>query len=411
MNRSFDDKLALFAKLAVQQGVGLAKGQELIVTAELVAAPLVRLIAVEAYRAGAKNVEVLWSDPDLTLARFNEGSDEAIGYAQGWLIDGIARAHRENAARLAIASSDPGLLANVSPEKVATQSKVQGAARKPISELVAGFAMNWCVIGAASPAWAARVFPGLPEAQAVAKLWEAIFLTSRVNEADPVAAWIKHSESLETRVVKLNAARFDALHFKGPGTDLTIGLVDDHKWAGGRGKAKNGVVCSPNIPTEEVFCMPHRMRVDGVVSSTMPLSLRGQIVDGIQVTFKDGKAVKAIAKQGEATLQKLLTTDEHAGRLGEVALVPHSSKVRQSGVLFLNTLYDENAASHIAFGASYGENLSGYAEMSESERVERGANDSIVHVDWMIGSDKIDVDGVAKDGTRSPLMRGGEWVA
>ena len=410
MNRSFDEKLALFAKLAVHEGLGLARGQELIVAAELIAAPLVRLIAAEAYRAGAKNVEVLWSDPELTLARFREGSDEAIAYAPNWLIDGVARAHRENAARLAISSTDPGLLARVAPDRVATQSKVQGAARKPVSDLVAGSAINWCVIGAASPAWAARVFPDLPTDRAVAKLWDAIFLTSRVDEPDPVAAWVAHSESLEARVTTLDAARFDALHFTGPGTDLSVGLVEGHRWAGGRGRAKNGILCSPNIPTEEVFCMPHRLRVDGVVSSTMPLSVRGQMVDGIRVTFKEGQAVEATARQGEATFRKLLATDEHAGRLGEVALVPHSSKVRQAGVLFLNTLYDENAASHIAFGASYGENLSGYAEMSEAQRVARGANDSIVHVDWMIGSDRIDVDGVAKDGARTPLMRAGEWA-
>ncbi|MBI5705605.1 MAG: aminopeptidase [Armatimonadetes bacterium] len=408
--RTFEENLALYAKLTVSEGLALDRGQELLVFAEPVATPLVHLIAAEAYRAGAKNVEVLWADSELSLIRYREGSDEAIGYAPSWLIDAIATAHRQNAARLGILSQDPALLASVPPEKVATQGKAQGAARRVISEIVTGDEINWSLIGAASPAWAARVFPGLAPDQAVAKLWDAIFLTSRVLEEDPIGAWRSHSEQLETRVAMLNDLRLDALHFTGPGTDLRIGLVEGHEWAGGRGRARNGVLCSANIPTEEVFCMPHRERVDGVVSSTMPLSLRGQMVDGIQVEFSGGAAVKMTAAKGQETFAKLLETDESANRLGEVALVPSSCKVAQAGVLFLNTLYDENAASHIAFGASYANNLKGHAGMSPEERLRRGANDSIVHVDWMIGSNQVDVDGILKDGSTVPLMRAGEWV-
>lgn len=410
MQRSFEENLGLYAKLAVREGVALAPGQELLVFAEIGSAPLVRKIAEEAYRAGAKNVEVLWSDPEVVLARFREGNDEAIAYAPTWLIDGIARAHRENAARMGVISSDPGLLASVPPDKVAINSKAQGAARKEISELVAGSVINWSLIGAASPEWAVRVFPSLSVDEAVAKLWDAIFLTSRIHEEDPIRAWVTHSEGLEQRVKALNKLRLEAIHFKGPGTDLRVGLVEGHLWAGGRSTARNGVQCSANIPTEEVFCMPHRERVDGVVSSTKPLSLRGQIVDEIRVEFKDGAAIKASAGKGEETLQRLLATDENAPRLGEVALVPNSSLVSRAGILFLNSLYDENAASHIAFGASYGENLERYEEMSEEQRLARGANDSIVHVDWMIGSDAIDVDGIHQDGSTISLMRAGEWV-
>lgn len=410
MPRTFEENLALYAKLAVTEGVALAAGQELLVFADLGSAPLARLIAREAYQQGAKNVEVLYSDPELTLTRYQEGSDEAIEYAPQWLIDGVATAHRENAARLGIISADPALLASVSPDRVAAQSRAQGKARRAISEIVSGFEINWSLIGAASPAWASRVFPGLSADEAEAKLWDAIFLTSRIHEEDPVGAWRTHSEGLEARVAMLDAMQLDTLHFRGSGTDLRVGLADGHVWAGGRGRARNGILCSPNIPTEEVFCMPHRDRVNGVVSSTMPLSLRGQIIDGIQVEFVDGAAVNVKAKQGEEAFAKLLATDESANRLGEVALVPHSSKVGQSGVLFLNTLYDENAASHIAFGASYGENLSGYETMSPEERLAKGANDSIVHVDWMIGSGEVDVDGILKDGSTVPLMRAGEWV-
>lgn len=410
MSRSFEENLQRYAELAVAEGVALAPGQELLIFAEIGSAPLARLVATEAYRRGAKNVEVFYSDPELTLAKYAHGSDEAITYAPQWLIDGIAAAHRSNAARLGILSTDPALLAGVSPDKVAAQSKAQGQARRIISEIIAGFEINWSMIGAASPAWASRVFPNLPTDEAVAKLWEAIFLTSRVLEDDPIAAWRTHSEGLEARVKLLDEMRLDAVHFRGPGTDLRVGLADGHVWAGGRGRARNGIHCSPNVPTEEVFCMPHRDRVNGVVSSTMPLSLRGQMIDGIQVEFVNGAAVKVTAKQGEDAFAKLVATDEGACRLGEVALVPHSSKVGQSGVLFLNTLYDENAASHIAFGACYGENLAGYDDMSEEERLKHGANDSIVHVDWMIGSGEIDVDGVLPDGTLVPLMRAGEWA-
>jgi aminopeptidase len=408
--RSFEENLRLYAELTIREGLGLAAGQEVLVFAEIDQAPFVRLVVDEAYSAGAKNVEVVWRDPEVTRIRFLSGTDEAIGYAPSWLYDGIATAHREGAARLGIISNDPQLLADISPERIAASSLAQGKATKPISELVSDMAINWCLVGASSPGWAQRVFPGLPVEEAVARLWDKIFLSSRVLESNPVAAWVAHSEALEARVEWLNGLRLDKLHFKGPGTDLKVGLVEDHLWAGGRGVAKNGIRCSPNIPTEEVFTMPHRLRTAGVVSSTKPLSLRGQLVDGIRVEFQDGVIVKASADQGDSTLQGLLDTDEGARRLGEVALVPHSSKVSQTETLFLNSLFDENAASHIALGASYTENLKGIEDMDEAQRLDHGANDSLIHVDWMIGSAQVDVDGILSDGSVVPLMRSGEWV-
>ena len=408
--RSFDENLRLYAKLAVREGVALAPGQELILSAEIDQAPLVRLVAEEAYRAGAKNVEILWRDSEVAKIRYREGSEEAINYAPAWQYQGVAEAHREGAARLGISSSDPQMLGEFPPEKVGRASRAQSAAARPVSELISAMAMNWCVIGAASPDWAKRVFPDLSPEEATAKLWEKIFLASRVLEADPVEAWITHSARLESRVEWLNSLRVDALHFRGPGTDLTIGLVENHLWAGGRGVAKNGVRCSPNIPTEEVFTMPHRGRVNGTVTATLPLSLRGQVVEGITVRFVDGRIEEAHATSGEATLLQLLDTDDGARRLGEVALVPNSSKVRETETLFFNTLYDENAASHIALGACYAENLAGYDDLSPEDRLTHGANDSLIHVDWMIGSGQVDVDGLAADGLRTPIMRAGEWV-
>lgn len=410
MQRSFDENLAIFASLTIRQGVALQPGQELIVSAGLHDAPFVRLIVAEAYRAGAKNVAILWNDPEVTLARYREATDEAIGYAPSWLYDGITRAYSENAARLAIASDDPGLLTGVPPERVATSSRANGIATKAMSEYIGGFLINWCIVGAASPGWAAKVFPGLPSDEAVAKLWDAIFLTSRIYEADPIDAWVAHCETLENRMTWLNDLQLDAVHFRGPGADLRVGLVEGHVWMGGRGHARNGVTCSPNIPTEEVFTMPHRARVDGYVSSSKPLSVRGQVVDGIRVEFKNGAVVGATASQGEETLQRLIASDEGAKRLGEVALVPNSSKVAQAGILFYNTLYDENAACHIALGNSLGENMTGFETMSPEERLANGANDSIIHVDWMIGSGAVDVDGIRKDGSTVPVMRAGEWA-
>ncbi len=408
--RSFEENLKLYAKLVVSQGLALAEGQELLVFAQIDQSALVRLIAEEAYKSGAKHVEVFWKDPVLGRIRIREGSDEAINYAPQWLHDGVAKAHRQNAARLGIISEDPALLAGLPQERIAAASKTHSKATREISEIVSGDEINWCLIGAASPAWAKRVFPQADDQQAVELLWEKIFLTSRVLESDPIAAWVAHNERLEAKVDQLNSLRLDALHFSGPGTDLTVGLADGHVWAGGGGTAKNGIRCSPNIPTEEVFTMPHRSRVDGTVSSTKPLSLRGQIIDGIKVEFKDGVAIKATAEKGEETLKQLLATDEGASRLGEVALVPNSSKVAQTETLFYNSLYDENAASHIAFGICYEVNLAGIESLSEVQRLEAGANDSLIHVDWMIGSGQVDVDGVLPSGDRTPLMRAGEWI-
>ncbi len=410
MPRTFQENLALYAKLTIRLGVNVQEGQELLLGADVNDAEFVRLLVAEAYRAGASNVQVLYGDEVNSLTRYQHGSDTAIGYAPQWLVDGMARAMEDGAARLVVSSNDPSLLKHVDPSKVAISSKAQGIAGRRLSELIGGFAINWCIVGAASPTWAKSIFPDETPERAMERLWEAIFLTSRVLEDDPLAVWSAHCAKLEERQDYLNSLRLDTLQFRGPGTDLRVCLVEDHIWVGGWGRAKNGVQCSPNIPTEEIFTMPHRGRVDGVVRSTKPLSVRGQVVEGIEMHFKDGAVTSATAEKGGETIQRLIDTDEGGRRLGEVALVPNSSKVSESGVLFLNTLYDENAASHIAMGRCYSENLEGYDELSEEQRLERGANDSIIHVDWMIGSSEVDVDGLKPDGSVVPLMKSGEWV-
>ena len=408
---SHEARLDRLAEVAVRVGLGLRPGQELVLTAPLDAAPLVRRITEHAYRAGASLVTPLYGDDEAVLARFRYAPDDSFDTAPGWLFDGMAAAYRRGAARLAIVGDDPALLAEQDPDKVARANRARSQAYVPALELIVSFAVNWTIVSYATPAWARAVFPGEPDEVAVARLWDAIFAASRIDGPDPVAEWETHNRALATRTRALNERRYAALRFRGPGTDLTVGLADGHEWQGGGTTAKNGVFCNANIPTEEVFTTPHKDRVDGVVRSTKPLSYQGTLIEDISVRFEKGAIVDATASSGAEVLRKVIATDEGARRLGEVALVPFSSPISKSGLLFLNTLFDENAASHIALGQAYSKCIRGGGDMTEAELAARGANRSLIHIDWMIGSAKIDVDGVAADGGAEALMRAGEWVA
>lgn len=407
---AFEQKLDRLAEVAVKVGLGLRAGQELIMSAPMEALTLVRRITEHAYKAGALLVTTFYADDPTTLARFSYASDASFDYAPKWLQDGIAEGFRSGAARLAIAGANPALLAKEDPAKVARANVAASKAGKPAMELITRHEINWTIVAYATPAWAKLVFPNDPEDVAVAKLWDAIFFSSRIDADDPVVEWQQHGERLKKRVDLLNAKRFSALHFKGPGTDLTVGLADDHLWAGGGTTAGNGIYCQPNIPTEECFTTPHKDRVEGTVRASKPLSHQGTLIENIAVRFEGGKIVEATATAGEDVLNRLISTDDGARRLGEVALVPHSSPIAQSGVLFWNTLFDENAASHIALGQAYSTCLIGGEKMGAEELAKRGANASLIHVDWMIGSGAMDIDGIAADGTAEPLMRKGEWV-
>lgn len=393
-------------------GAGLREGQELFLTAPTDALPLVRLITAHAYKAGAKLVTTILSDDATTLARYQYAPDASFDYAPAWFYDGVAAAFKSGAARMAIAGANPALLAGQDPDKVSRASTAVSKAYKPALELITRHEINWTIVAAATPAWAALVFPNDAPDVALNKLWEAIFFCSRITTADPVAQWKEHGANLKKRVDMLNAKRFHALRFftADGKTDLTVGLADQHLWAGGGTTAGNGIYCQPNIPTEECFTTPHKSRVNGVVSASKPLSHQGTLIENIRCTFKDGKIVEATATAGEAALNKLISTDEGARQLGEVALVPHNSPIAQSGVLFWNTLFDENAASHIALGQAYSTCLIGGEKMSDTELAALGANESLIHVDWMIGGPKMSVDGVAVDGSAQPLMRNGDWV-
>lgn len=409
-SRTHEDKLNQLAEVAVRVGLGLKAGQELLMTASLDALPLARRITEQAYRAGASLVTTLYTDDEAALMRYHFAPDESFDCAAKWLYDGMGTAFKAGTARLGIAGGNPALLSNEDPNKVSRANRAVSRAYRPALELITRHAINWTIVASATPAWAAAVFPDDAPAVALAKLWDAIFETTRINGPDPIAAWKAHDATLQSRAAFMNEKRYPALQYRGPGTDFRLGLADDHLWLGGGTTAGNGLYCIPNMPTEEIFTTPHKDRADGTVTATKPLSHQGTMIEGIQVRFEKGRIVEARATRGQEVLQKLIDTDEGARRLGEVALVPHSSPIAASGMLFFNTLFDENAASHIALGQAYTSCLRDGDKLTPEELAAKGANDSLIHVDWMIGSGALDIDGITATGAAEPLMRQGEWV-
>ena len=410
VQRTHEQKLDLLAEVAVRVGLGLKAGQELLMTASLDALPLARRITEQAYRAGASLVTTLYTDDEAALMRYHFAPDASFDHAAKWLYDGMGAAFKSGAARLAITGGNPSLLSKEDPDKVGRANRAVSQAYRPALELITRHEINWTIVASATPAWAASMFPDDAPEAALAKLWEAIFSTTRINGDDPIAAWKTHDATLQKRATMLNEKRYSALKYSGPGTDFLLGLADDHLWLGGGTHAGNGLYCIPNMPTEEVFTTPHKDRADGTVTATKPLSHQGTMIEGIQVRFEKGRIVEARATRGQEVLQKLIDTDDGARRLGEVALVPHSSPIAASGMLFLNTLFDENAASHIALGQAYTSCLRDGDKLTHEQLAAKGANDSLIHVDWMIGSGKLDIDGITATGAAEPLMRQGEWA-
>jgi aminopeptidase len=409
--------LALYGDLAVRVALNLQPGQRLLIIgplanggASLEAAPLVRRVTESAYKAGAQFVETLWGDEALQLARFNFAPRDSFDQFSSWFPEALAAHVHAGNAVLSIYANDPDLLKGQPPELVGAVQKAVSHAVRPFREHVSKNGANWSVIAAASARWAARVFPGVPADQQLDALWTAIAKLVRLDRPDPVAAWEEHLAALAARRDFLNERRYGALKYRGPGTDLSLGLAPGHLWVSGRSTSLGGIAFAPNLPTEEVFTMPHRDRVDGVVRSTKPLSYGGTLIEDFSMTFEGGRVVAATARQGEAVLRTLLDTDAGSARLGEVALVPQNSPVAQSGLLFYNTLFDENAASHVALGSAYKFTTAGGEEMSDEQFEQAGGNRSATHVDFMIGSGELDIDGVREDGTAEPLMRSGNWA-
>ena len=324
-------KLDRLAEVAIKVGLQLAPGQDLLITAPVAALPLVRRIAEHAYRAGAGLVTPFFSDEEITLSRYRSGPDASFDRAAGWLYEGMAKAFSANTARLAVVGDNPMLLSGEDAAKVARANKANSMAYQPALEKIVNFDVNWNIVAWPGTAWAKLMFPGDGEEQAVAKLADAIFSASRVDGDSPIANWTAHNAALRQRTDWLNGQRFHALHFSGPGTDLTVGLADGHEWVGGASTSKNGIVCNPNSPTEEVFTTPHAQRVEGHVRSTKPLSYQGTLIDNIAVRFEKGRIVDATASRGADVLNKVLDTDEGARRIGEVALVPYSSPISMAG--------------------------------------------------------------------------------
>jgi aminopeptidase len=417
MPTDFARMLRSYAELTVKIGLNLQPGQRLLIIGpvanggcSLEAAPLVRQITAAAYDAGARLVETLWGDEALLGARLSHAPRDSFGDFSAWLPAALVQHVEAGHAVLSIYANDPDQLKDYPPDLVASVQQATARAVRPFREHISRNQTNWGVVAAAAEAWAARVYPELPPAARMTALWGAIERLCRLDRPDPIAAWETHLAELAARTDHLNAKQYTALRYRGPGTELTIGLPDGHVWVGGRSSSASGIRFAPNLPTEEVFTMPHKDRVDGTVRSSKPLSYGGTLIEGFSVTFAEGKVVDVTAEKGEDVLRRLVKMDGGAARLGELALVPHNSPVAQTGVLFYNTLFDENAASHVALGAAYKFTLRGGETMSDDEFERAGGNRSATHVDFMIGSPELDVDGVRPDGGVEPVMRRGDWV-
>ncbi|MED1467341.1 aminopeptidase [Bacillus salipaludis] len=406
----FQKNLEKYAELAVKVGVNVQKDQTLVVNASLDAAEFVRLVVKKAYEVGAFNVVVNWADDFVSRTKYDLAPDEAFQEYPAWRAKETEELAEKGAAFMSVISSSPDLLKGVNPERISNFQKAAGTALAKYRQAIQSDKVSWTVVAAASPAWAAKVFPNVRSEQQVEKLWEAIFKATRADVENPVDAWKKHDENLHEKVHYLNEKKYLKLHYKAPGTDLTIELPKNHLWVGAGSINENGHEFMANMPTEEVFTVPLKTGVNGTVASTKPLSYGGNIIDRFSITFENGKIVGVKAEEGEEILKRLVETDEGSHYLGEVALVPFNSPISQSNILFFNTLFDENASNHLAIGSAYAFCIEGGKKMSADELKANGLNQSITHVDFMIGSAEMDIDGITADGKSEPVFRGGNWA-
>lgn len=399
-----------YALLALETGVNLQKNQALMINAPIEGAEFTRVVARKAYELGAKNVHINWTDDELTRLKYENAPDEVLNTFPEWKVKLHNSFAEDGAAVLSIRSTNPDLLKDVDPTRVANASKAAAQAMQNFRKYTMNDKITWSIISIPTGDWAQKIFPDETKEGAIEKLWEAIVKIVRVDHDDPVAAWNEHNRTLETAREILNKKDYRKLIFKAPGTDLEIELPKGHIWKGGSAESEQGITFNPNMPTEEVFSLPHKYGVNGTVANTKPLNYGGSVIDHFSLTFEDGEVVDYKAEQGEETLKHLLDSDEGSRRLGEVALVPDESPVSQSGLIFYNTLFDENASCHIALGKAYPTNLKDGAEMSDAELDEHGVNDSLNHVDFMIGSAELDIDGVKQDGTTEAVFQNGTWA-
>jgi aminopeptidase len=406
----FETNLQKYASLAVEIGVNVQPGQTLIVMAPLTTAPLVRKVVKRAYEIGAKNVHVEWADEEVTRLKYELAPSEAFLEFPMWRAKGFEEMAENNAAYLYIQASNPDLLAGIDPQRIQDANKTASTAMRKFNQYMMSDKISWSVVAYPSETWANKVFPSLPAEERVNALWSAIFRATRIDRDDPVEAWKEHANHLESKAKRLNVRKYKALRYRAPGTDLTVELPERQLWVAAGSRNEKGTPFMPNLPTEEVFTAPLKTGVNGTLRSTKPLSYAGNLIENFSFTFQDGKIVKVTAEKGLETLQRLIETDEGSHYLGEVALVPHRSPISDSNLIFYSTLFDENASNHFAIGKAYPFCLEGGKEMSQEELAAQGLNDSLTHVDFMVGSGEMDIDGVLESGETEPVFRKGNWA-
>lgn len=406
----FDKKLKKYAELIVKVGVNVQAGQIVVLYIDVDQQKLAHLIIEEAYRTGAAKVMVKWSDVFSQQQFLKHASIEQLENIPNFEKDEAKYIANNRCCRISVLSEDPGAFTGIDQQRVATYQAARGKALMPVRKATQNNDLSWTVVAAAGQKWANKVFPELDDQAALERLWKEIFKTTRIDQEDPIKAWEEHDQKLHAKEDWLNQEQFSALHYTSPITDLTVGLPENHIWEGGSSHNAAGIKFMANMPTEECFTAPDNRRIDGYVTSTKPLSYAGNILEDMRFTFKDGKVVKATAKKGQATLDHLLETDQGVRSLGEVSLVPDPSPISQSKIIFFNTLFDENASDHLALGAAYPFNIKGGTTMSEEQLQAKGINFSQAHVDFMVGSADMNIDGIKKDGTVVPVFRNGDWA-
>ncbi|MCY6371656.1 aminopeptidase [Clostridium ganghwense] len=406
----FSQFLQKYAELAVKTGVNIQKDQTLVINSPIECAEFVRLVAKFAYKAGAKNVHVEWNDEELALIKYINAPEEAFKEFPKWKAEGYEELAKNGAAFLSISASNPELLKDADPKRIAAANKTRSIALKNYREYIMNSTVAWSVVSIPTKGWAKKVFPNISEEKAVEKLWESIFKIVRVDKDNPVEAWNEHLNTINEKVEFLNNKKFKTLHFVSNDTDLTIELPKKHLWAGGGEYNTKKTYFVANMPTEEVFTLPLKTGVNGKVKSTKPLNYGGNLIDNFTLNFKDGKIVDFSAEQGYETLKKLIETDEGSHYLGEVALVPDDSPISNSNIIFYNTLFDENASCHLALGMAYPTCVESGSDMTEEELEKAGANSSLTHEDFMIGSANLDITGETKDGEKIQIFKNGNWA-
>lgn len=408
---NFEEKLAQYARLVARCGINVEEGQDIVLRSSVAFADFTRMVVKELYEAGAREVIVHWSDDQIARMRYDYAPLEVFEKYEQWRVDSVLTYAKNDAAFVTITGSDPEIFKGVDAAKMIAAGKAADAATREFHDMMLRSAFKWNVVAVPSVNWAKKVFPDVSAEEAVEKLWEAIFHALRIGEGDAVARWKAHGTNLRGKCDMLDKYQFVSLHYKNSlGTDFTVGLPKNHRWEGGTDTSPKGIEYFANMPTEEVFTMPHRQKCEGRLVSALPLSYEGNMIVDFTLDFKEGKVVDFSAKEGQDVLERMLNMDENARYLGEVALVPQKSPVAEQEILFYHTLFDENASCHFALGACYPTNLIGGAELSEEELRERGGNTSMIHVDFMVGTSDLSVVGTTADGEEVQIFKDGNWA-